>query len=1092
MSTYKAEIISISGKNRRLKAMTYLWSVLVTVMWDDDTTVTKTVTTTTTMASRLPVAVIRGQPEYTVGSSADIILDSSGSYDPDNSGTVETYTWTCTDVNNDTVCNTTDGNVLQMPTESSGTIRASELVPNTDYLFCVYVTFEGRTSESPACVKVYVVQGTPPEVEIISVPSIQPTTKILVINGRVCSPPGNDTYVKMSWSGVDKVGSVLFDMTAHCQPNMFGQSLTFIKDATTRCKTFPLICSGGLDHGSTYTFKLDAIVTDAEGIPLLGESVSESTADYVTAPEPYIGGIEVTPTNDTITSLDVAVIIDLGSISATDQNYRFYMKKNSGEVYWLTSKRTDITYKCYLPSGIIILGVEAENQYGVVVTKETSGIEVAAKYHTAAELTARYQSSSDIMGLMTSILWEYGNSSDIDIKTALSTLLSNAVSNTLSTINTDNPDFAVQTAKQAFTALKFDDQPMSESVKTQMKSVLVQLTAIYASSSTSRKKRAVDTSDDICMTDDVMNTLVSGHAQILQSDPGLVSSVDTFLQDVDSYMAASCRGACMVYGQPSIAVSYSLTNVRIRKYSFTSSNFASDVILNNCNVCEGCSNCSDVVNRTAEITLGSELKQIYEDWLCDGSTSCEGACVGSVELNYDLISQTGTSSNLTRRSHLIEVHLMNPETGQHMTHDLTTAYTVRMPIDGVLYNNIILTQTMAAQVQVMTKITQQAALPQVGIVSLSVSFKFSDSYSQIIPDAATKTSLQIYIRPQLADMMNVTLTRITDVSLSQGGTSQASLSAALSNINSAIQNGILVIQTSSGTYLTFQPGSLSYRQPTGTGTIDLDENRVFEAGAVVGIVFGVILFVVIFIVAVILIFKKCSSSKYNDEEIHRRPSEIKRSRILSSAECGLNVGEPENSRYSSGAGQIIDVSNMWWTGNSIRGSIPGGSTDQITLNDGQLTPLDITDKNLRPTTSSTTSSTDIPDAHEWVLCHMSDGWRYRYDIILTYNDGSKIEYATQTLLVRSIMTVADVPRRQINSFARSAAKHEQSPVEANFPHFVISPSMARSVGYDMKSIRLTEDDIPTIFDKLSGAKPKRLSSLMEKLNRKRVCMSNNT
>lgn len=69
-------------------------------------------------------------------------------------------------------------------------------------------------------------------------------------------------------------GSVLFDMTAHCQPNMFGQSLTFIKDATTRCKTFPLICSGGLDHGSTYTFKLDAIVTDAEGIPLLGESVS--------------------------------------------------------------------------------------------------------------------------------------------------------------------------------------------------------------------------------------------------------------------------------------------------------------------------------------------------------------------------------------------------------------------------------------------------------------------------------------------------------------------------------------------------------------------------------------------------------------------------------------------------------------------------------------------------------------------------------------------------------------------------------------------------------------------------------------------------
>ena len=57
--------------------------------------------------------------------------------------------------------------------------------------------------------------------------------------------------------------------------------------------------------------------------------------------------------------------------------------------------------------------------------------------------------------------------------------------------------------------------------------------------------------------------------------------------------------------------------------------------------------------------------------------------------------------------------------------------------------------------------------------------------------------------------------------------------------------------------------------------------------------------------------------------------------------------------------------------------------------------------------------------------------------------------------------------------------------------FVISPSMARSVGYDMKSVRLTEDAIPTIFDKLGNAKPKRISSLMEKLNRKRVCMSDN-
>jgi len=57
--------------------------------------------------------------------------------------------------------------------------------------------------------------------------------------------------------------------------------------------------------------------------------------------------------------------------------------------------------------------------------------------------------------------------------------------------------------------------------------------------------------------------------------------------------------------------------------------------------------------------------------------------------------------------------------------------------------------------------------------------------------------------------------------------------------------------------------------------------------------------------------------------------------------------------------------------------------------------------------------------------------------------------------------------------------------------FVISPSMARLVEYDMKSVRLIEYAIPTIFDKLGNAKYKTISSLLEKLNRKRVCMSDN-
>jgi len=57
--------------------------------------------------------------------------------------------------------------------------------------------------------------------------------------------------------------------------------------------------------------------------------------------------------------------------------------------------------------------------------------------------------------------------------------------------------------------------------------------------------------------------------------------------------------------------------------------------------------------------------------------------------------------------------------------------------------------------------------------------------------------------------------------------------------------------------------------------------------------------------------------------------------------------------------------------------------------------------------------------------------------------------------------------------------------------FVISSSFPRSIGYNMNSVRLTEDAIRTIFIKQRDAKAKQMSSLMEKLNRKRVWISDN-
>ena len=44
----------------------------------------------------------------------------------------------------------------------------------------------------------------------------------------------------------------------------------------------------------------------------------------------------------------------------------------------------------------------------------------------------------------------------------------------------------------------------------------------------------------------------------------------------------------------------------------------------------------------------------------------------------------------------------------------------------------------------------------------------------------------------------------------------------------------------------------------------------------------------------------------------------------------------------------------------------------------------------------------------------------------------------------------------------------------------------------MKRARLTEDAIPNVCVKQRGVNPKRISSLMKKMNRKRVCMNDNS
>ena len=123
-----------------------------------------------------------------------------------------------------------------------------------------------------------------------------------------------------------------------------------------------------------------------------------------------------------------------------------------------------------------------------------------------------------------------------------------------------------------------------------------------------------------------------------------------------------------------------------------------------------------------------------------------------------------------------------------------------------------------------------------------------------------------------------------------------------------------------------------------------------------------------------------------------------------------------------------------------------------------------------------------------------------------------IEYLRKTWCVVSLIIVQiDLPvdwecirsqkiKVHLGDWLRNTIRVEWRPTcrrklcgKKNFQErmFVISPSLSRSIGYDTNSVRRTEDVIPTIFFKQCDVNCKRISGLMEKLNRKRVRMSDN-
>ena len=98
---------------------------------------------------------------------------------------------------------------------------------------------------------------------------------------------------------------------------------------------------------------------------------------------------------------------------------------------------------------------------------------------------------------------------------------------------------------------------------------------------------------------------------------------EDFLEIVDELLKSMCK-SLVVGEEPSVAES-EIAVLRSDKNNFQ------EVEANYSYI--ACSNCSMGMTTSAGVRLGPEVKQKYSDWQCSDSQTCNGACVGSAQVN---------------------------------------------------------------------------------------------------------------------------------------------------------------------------------------------------------------------------------------------------------------------------------------------------------------------------------------------------------------------------------------------------------------------------------------------------------------------------
>ncbi|XP_028391967.1 uncharacterized protein LOC114516639 [Dendronephthya gigantea] len=625
----------------------------------------------TTKASDL-VYTIRGG-DRTVPSGGDFKLKARKISKPECVGKLR-YIFSCVD-DDDMPClvKTKDGKYELMNDTDRDTLnmKANLFESNKTYTFKLAVF--GGTYKSESSVKVTIAPGTPPTVTIKKPKDGKKPIVIVFIKSSSNSP------ISFNCEGVVESGYGFIDFQdkSKVRGNSRGENMVFRR---RRLK----LALKDLAPGVTYKIRCRAYHIDAP------DEVGESTS-LIDTPSPPQGGLLTAEPAEGISSETSFSIVAEEFISNSSISYSFYTENKKGERMLLVSN-TEASVEFQMPPGEdnddydLIIVVVASNEFGK--SESRTNIKSRPKqlntsdFESFEETMTNYENEGDKTALVVFALSVASTAKGQEkVKDKVNELQENTAQ-VLVVLLAEKRKEGTADVKVLF-ALARNTKPQNEDTKKALAdevSGAVEETVsktvkrrddFEKTGGKSRRRRAVeeesgdDDDDDAGMSiDEIEDTLATFENLI---DTSVVNNnTENFLQSVDSLLINMCKD--LPLGDTSVA----LSNIAILKTDMNYLDNADGTFIN-----MSCTNCS-MLNQSALVKFGSEIKQMYNEWNCSGTDElCNGLCAAMVQYPHDFITAVKSP---VRMSDVLFLELKNPETQDFIPVNISQPILFQVPL----------------------------------------------------------------------------------------------------------------------------------------------------------------------------------------------------------------------------------------------------------------------------------------------------------------------------------------------------------------------------------------------------------------------------